>query len=86
MKTPTKTLIQSMRILAQTIHTTDGLANAAIAEAADRLEELADVPIWYSSDLEEVILDCAWAYRIEGEPKTIGDLIDLRNAEREEER
>lgn len=30
-----------MRILAEDIHSEDGIANAAIREAADRLEELA---------------------------------------------
>lgn len=37
----TKTLIQAMRILAHDIQSDDGVANAAIADAADRLEELA---------------------------------------------
>ena len=36
MKTPTQTLSAALRILAN-----DGIANAAIAEAAERLEELA---------------------------------------------
>lgn len=35
----TETLIQALRILAQDIYSGDGVANAAIAEAADRLEE-----------------------------------------------
>ena len=40
MKTDTKTLIAAMRILSQDIETNDGIANAAIAEASDRMEEL----------------------------------------------
>ena len=40
MKTDTTTLIKALRILAQDIQSGDGVANAAIAEAADRLEEL----------------------------------------------
>ena len=32
-------MIQALRILAQDIYSDDGVANAAIAEAADRLEE-----------------------------------------------
>ena len=40
MKTDTKTLISALRILAKEIFSEDGVANAAIAEAADRLEEL----------------------------------------------
>lgn len=35
----TKTLIESMRILSRDIKSPDGVANAAIADAADRLEE-----------------------------------------------
>ena len=38
--TDTRTLIEAMRILSQDIQSGDGVANAAIAEAADRLEEL----------------------------------------------
>lgn len=37
----TETIIAAMRILAEDIHSEDGVANAAIREAADRLEELA---------------------------------------------
>ena len=40
MKTDTETLIKTMRILAQEIDSEDGVANIAIGEAADRLEEL----------------------------------------------
>ena len=40
MKTDTLTLINAMRRLANDIQSDDGVANAAIAEAADRLEEL----------------------------------------------
>lgn len=38
--TDTTTLIEAMRILSREIESGDGVANAAIAEAADRLEEL----------------------------------------------
>lgn len=40
MKTDTNTLIDALRILARDIHSEDGVANAAISEAADRLEKL----------------------------------------------
>ena len=40
MKTDTNTLIDALRILARDIHSEDGVANAAISEAADRLEQL----------------------------------------------
>lgn len=39
MRSATETLIAAMRILARDIQSGDGVANAAIAEAADRLEE-----------------------------------------------
>lgn len=39
-RTDDKTLIAAMRILARDIESGDGVANAAIAEAATRLEEL----------------------------------------------
>jgi len=37
--TETKTIIEALRILARDIQSEDGVANAAIAEAADRLEK-----------------------------------------------
>ena len=40
MKSDTKTIIGAMRILSREIYCEDGVATAAIAEAADRLEEL----------------------------------------------
>ena len=39
MKSSTETLIGAMRILARDIQSGDGVANLAILEAADRLEE-----------------------------------------------
>jgi hypothetical protein len=39
-KSSTETLVAAMRVLARDIQSGDGVANAAIAEAADRLEEL----------------------------------------------
>lgn len=41
-KSDTKTLIAAMRILAEDIQSEDGVANSAIAEAANRLEELEE--------------------------------------------
>lgn len=40
MKSSTETLIAALRVLANDIQSQDGIANAAIAEAADRMEEL----------------------------------------------
>jgi hypothetical protein len=42
MKTTTQTLAAALRILANDIDSPDGVANAAIAETADRLEELQE--------------------------------------------
>jgi signal transduction histidine kinase len=42
MKTPTKTLAAAMRKLANDIDSPDGVANAAILEAAERLDELEE--------------------------------------------
>ena len=44
-KTDTKTLAGAMRILAIEIESEDGIAKAAIAEAADRLDELAAIAL-----------------------------------------
>jgi hypothetical protein len=41
-KTNIKILIESMRILSREIYCEDGVATAAIAEAAERLDELND--------------------------------------------
>ena len=41
MKSSTQTIIEAMRILSREIHCEDGVANAAVAEAADRLEEIS---------------------------------------------
>lgn len=38
MRTDTETLVSALRVLADEIQTDDGVANAAIREAADRLE------------------------------------------------
>jgi len=42
MDTPTETLIQALRHLSTDIESEDGVANAAIAEAAQRLEEQSE--------------------------------------------
>ena len=42
MNTPTETLVSAMRALANDIQSKDGVANAAIHEAAQRLEEQQD--------------------------------------------
>jgi len=44
-KTDTETLVKALRILAVEIQSGDGIANAAIVEAADRLDELAAIAL-----------------------------------------
>ena len=41
MRSSDETLVGALRILAQDIESVDGVANAALQEAADRIEELA---------------------------------------------
>lgn len=41
-KTDSKTLAMALRILSRQIQSPDGIANAAIAEAADRIDEQAE--------------------------------------------
>jgi hypothetical protein len=55
MKTQTQTLIKALRILANDIESPDGVANAAIAEAAERLDELheAITAAVYGTKLDE---------------------------------
>jgi len=40
MKTKSKTLVKALRILSEDVQSDDGVANACIAEAANRIEEL----------------------------------------------
>jgi len=47
MRSKTETIISALRVLAQDIQTQDGVANAAIAEAADRMEELCSELSFY---------------------------------------
>lgn len=49
-RTPTPTLIAALRTLAAEIQSPDGVANAAIAEAADRLEEMEHT--WLAKEVD----------------------------------
>ena len=42
-KTDNETLVKALRILARDIESGDGVANACIYEAADRIEELLEI-------------------------------------------
>lgn len=70
-RTPDATLIAALRVLAREIKSGDGLANACIAEAAERLAELVEERRWISvgerlppvGQDEKVIV--AWRYEDE---------------------
>jgi hypothetical protein len=47
MSSKTETIIEALRILAGDIFSEDGIANLAIAEAADRMEELCSELLFY---------------------------------------
>ena len=47
MRSKTETIIEALRILAGDIFSEDGIANLAIAEAADRMEELCSELLFY---------------------------------------
>jgi len=47
MRSKTETIIGALRVLANDIQSGDGVANAAIAEAADRMEELCSELLFY---------------------------------------
>jgi hypothetical protein len=55
MKSSTDTLIKAMYILANDIQSEDGVANAAILEAAQRLEELYKENIELKEYLDTII-------------------------------
>lgn len=52
MRTDTTTLVKALRILSIDIESEDGVTNAAIAEAADRLEELHEINRTLSEAIE----------------------------------
>jgi len=56
MKTSIKTLIDAMRKLAKDIDSADGLANMAIAEAADRLDELDNDLMACKAELAQTLI------------------------------
>lgn len=53
-RTDTKTLAAAMRVLAAEIQSDDGVANAAIAEAAERLDELSGEALDIGSPLNDL--------------------------------
>lgn len=72
----TETIITALRILADEIHSDDGVANAALREAADRLAELhASAPrqcVWTRDDDLDATYDGACGIRwgfVDGGPR-----------------
>ena len=60
MRSSTKTLISALKILAEDIQSQDGVANAAIAEAAMRLEEQNQLLL----DMQDIFsLSRNWTYQ-----------------------
>ena len=53
MRSSTETIIEAMKILSHDIYCEDGVATAAIAEAADRLEEIAAENKKLKTELQE---------------------------------
>ena len=56
MRTSTETLVNSLNILANDIQSEDGVANAAIAEGALRIEELNKENLLYRSILNKIYI------------------------------
>ncbi len=74
MSTETKTLIKALHVLANDIQSEDGVANAVISEAANRLEELSTlntglIPIESIEDIttigEEILIWDGCDYEID---------------------
>ena len=57
MRSSTDTLVSALRILSQDIQTDDYVANAALLEAADRLEEVGDDNIRLEKEIDRLIFD-----------------------------
>lgn len=69
----TETIISAMRILARDIQSNDGVANGAIAEAAQRLEEQAK----YIESLKERLKDLSDRVDFSCEPDYYSTITDL---------
>lgn len=69
-RTNDETLIAAMRALARDIRSPDGVANAAIEEAAQRLDELVTAIVWTLDDNEHLA---------DGDDCTLKHLVDVMN-------
>jgi hypothetical protein len=91
MRSKTETIISALRVLAQDIQTQDGVANAAIAEAADRMEELCSELSFYrklNKNFVEAGRICAQIYIARNislsEKDVVSALVEIDKLYREE--
>jgi len=91
MRSKTETIIGALRVLAQDIQTQDGVANAAIAEAADRMKELCSELLFYTKlneNFSEASRICAKIYIARNislsEKDVLSALVEIDKLYREE--
>ena len=78
MRTSTNTLIKSMMVLAEQIESSDGVANAAIAEAAGRLRELDSALREVCSSISNCqVINCD-EHSVEAAKSVVSRLHDMR--------
>ena len=90
MKTSTETLIKAMRILSSDIQSDDGVANAAIYEAAqrlgeqeDRIKRLEEALSWRWRPIETAPYNHTWVLGYDEKDGEIGMIIFERGDESE---
>ena len=54
MKSTTEQLVSALRVLSVEIHSEDGVANAVVADAADRIQALVELTARQSSDIKRL--------------------------------
>jgi hypothetical protein len=91
MRSKTETIIGALRVLAQDIQSGDGVANTAIAEAADRMEELCSELSFYrklNKNFVEAGRICAQIYIARNislsEKDVVSALVEIDKLYREE--
>jgi cell division protein FtsX len=87
MRSDTETLIKALEILARDIQSDDGVANAAIAEAAQRLKEFNND--WHQPELcnekyNELVIECnTWEELCEDLIEVIEDIPNLKKTQKD---
>lgn len=82
MRSDTETIIKALEILSKEIQSEDGVANAAIAEAAQRLKEFNND--WHQPELcnekyNELVIECnAWEELCEEIIERIEDIPNIK--------